>query len=319
MILKRKIMINLLKKIYNFVSYLKVPSQIKKNYIFLSDTYKGDIKTGLLENYYIKDTDINQTDLEDHITGRIFVSRTKIIPWLSKEVGLKDKKLLEIGSGTGSSSVTFAEQGAIVTGIDIDNASLEVARIRAELLNLDIKYSKFSATEIKNLKEQYDIIIYYATLEHMTTEERIDSLKQAWNALKYKGHLIVVEAPNRLWIEDTHTSELPFFQWLPDDLAYLYSIKSNKQSFNSKYLDNEYLYMKQFLRRGRGVSFHEFELAFENLDKLQILGSLNRLVFSKGLINTFIYKKIYKMYISKFVKHHKAFTEEYLDLIIVKD
>ena len=80
MILKRKIMINLLKKIYNFVSYLKVPSQIKKNYIFLSDTYKGDVKTGLLENYYIKDTDINQTELEDHITGRIYVSRTKIIP-----------------------------------------------------------------------------------------------------------------------------------------------------------------------------------------------------------------------------------------------
>jgi S-adenosylmethionine-dependent methyltransferase len=153
----------------------------------------------------------------------------------------------------------------------------------------------------------------------MTTEERIDSLKQAWDALKYKGHLIVVEAPNRLWVEDTHTSELPFFQWLPDDLAYLYSIKSNKQSFNSKYLDNEYLHMQQFLRRGRGVSFHEFELAFENLNELQILSSLNRLVFSKGLINTFIYKKIYKMYISKFVEHHKAFTEEYLDLIIVKD
>ena len=77
--------------------------------------------------------------------------------------------------------------------------------------------------------------------------------------------------------------------------------------------------MQQFLRRGRGVSFHEFELAFNNLNELQILSSLNRMVFSKGLINTFIYKKIYKMYISKFVEHHKAFTEEYLDLIIVKD
>lgn len=312
-------MIRFLKKFYKFFIFIKVPKKIKKKFIILSDEYLNGIKESLLSNYFIGESSYCKEDLEDHITGRINISRFKIIPWISREIGLDKKKLLEIGSGTGSSSVTFAEQGAIVTGLDVDKASLKVASIRAELLNLDIKYLNLSATEIKNLNEQFDIVIYYATLEHMTTEERIYSLKQAWNALKNKGHLIVVEAPNRLWIEDTHTSELPFFQWLPDNLAYLYSVKSNKQSFNSKYLDNEYLHMQQFLRRGRGVSFHEFELAFENLDKLQILGSLNRLVFSKGLINTFIYKKIYKMYISKFVKHHKAFTEEYLDLIIVKD
>jgi len=312
-------MISLLKKIYNFFNFLKVPTKFKKNYIFLSDAYKKDLEIGLNKYYYRKGNDFNQKDLDDHLTERIFVSRTKIIPWLCKEVDLKNKKLLEIGSGTGSSSITFAEQGAIVTGIDVEDVSLEVARIRAELLNLDIIYSKLSSTEIKNLKEQYDIVIYYASLEHMTVEERIESLRQSWNVLKSNGHLVVIEAPNRLWIEDTHTSELPFFQWLPDELAYLYSFNSKKPSFSSKYIDTEYLHMNQFLRRGRGVSFHEFELAFENLDKLQILGSLNQLVFSKGLINTFIYKKIYKMYISKYVKHHKAFTEEYLDLIIVKD
>ena len=77
--------------------------------------------------------------------------------------------------------------------------------------------------------------------------------------------------------------------------------------------------MHEFLRRGRGVSFHEFELAFDNLGDLEILSSLNRLVFSNGLLNTFIFKKIYKSYLRKFITYHNAFTEEYLDFIIVKN
>ena len=39
---------------------------------------------------------------------------------------------------------------------------------------------------------------------------------------KWNGLLVIVEAPNRLWLEDTHTSELPFFQWLPDNLHSLF-------------------------------------------------------------------------------------------------
>ncbi len=310
---------NILKKIYNFILLLKVPKKIKNNFSDLSEEYKSLIEIELKNNYFSNFEKIQEIDMEDHITGRTLVSRTKIIPWLHKVTELKNKKLLEIGCGTGSSSITFAEQGAKVTGIDVEEDSLQVARKRAELLNLDIKYKNLSGTEISHLKEQFDLVIYYATLEHMTIEERINSLKQAWNILNHNGLLIIVEAPNRLWLEDTHTSELPFFQWLPDDLAYLYSANSRKKSFNSKYIDNEYIYMHEFLRRGRGVSFHEFELAFDNLGDLEILSSLNRLVFSNGLLNTFIFKKIYKSYLRKFITYHNAFTEEYLDFIIVKN
>jgi len=152
----------------------------------------------------------------------------------------------------------------------------------------------------------------------MTIRERIESLQQAYSKLNKCGFLIIVEAPNRLWIEDTHTSELPFFQWLPDDLAYLYSKFSPKSSFNSRYTDNEFNYLAEFHRRGRGVSYHEFDLAFENYENLEIVSSLNRLVYSKNLLNTFLYKKIYKLYLKQFTNKNRAFVEEYLDLIIQK-
>ena len=311
-------MLHLLKKIYNFILLKKVPKKIKKNFIKLSEEYEKEIKEFLLNSYFDKNQKIENNDLEDHISKRIIVSRSKIIPWIMQTLELKNKKVLEVGSGTGSSSITLAEQGAVVTGIDLDNSSLKVAKHRAQILDLEIKFLELSGIEIHTLNQSFDVVIYYAALEHMTIEERIDSLQQAYSLLSKSGYLIIVEAPNRLWIEDTHTSELPFFQWLPDNLAYNYSKFSKKPSFNSKYLDSEFLKLDEFHRRGRGVSFHEFDLAFMNSDNLNIVSSLNRLVYSKNLINTFVYKKLYKSYLKKFTNKHKSFFEEYLDLIIQK-
>ena len=311
-------MLHLLKKIYNFILLKKVPKKIKKNFIKLYEEYEKDIKEFLINSYFDKNQKIENNDLEDHINKRIIVSRSKIIPWIMQTLELKNKKVLEVGSGTGSSSITLAEHGAVVTGIDLDNNSLKVAKHRAQILDLEIKFLELSGTEIHTLNQSFDVVIYYAALEHMTIEERIDSLQQAYSLLSKSGYLIIVEAPNRLWIEDTHTSELPFFQWLPDNLAYNYSKFSKKPSFNSKYLDSEFLKLDEFHRRGRGVSFHEFDLAFINSDNLNIVSSLNRLVYSKNLINTFVYKKLYKLYLKKFTNKHKAFFEEYLDLIIQK-
>ena len=47
----------------------------------------------------------SEIDMEDHITGRTLVSRTKIIPWLQKVAELKNKKLLEIGCGQGQAQL----------------------------------------------------------------------------------------------------------------------------------------------------------------------------------------------------------------------
>jgi len=311
-------MINILKNLYRSYSFYKVPKKIKLNFVKLTKNYEENMKTFLVENYFRNETEINEQDLEDHIKQRINLARSKILPWVLKTIDLKNKKLLEVGSGTGSSSIAFSEQGAIVTGIDVDATSIEVAKYRSNLLNQKIEYVNLSGIEIKQIENNYDVILYYACLEHMTIRERIESLQQAYSKLNKCGFLIIVEAPNRLWIEDTHTSELPFFQWLPDDLAYLYSKFSPKSSFNSRYTDNEFNYLAEFHRRGRGVSYHEFDLAFENYENLEIVSSLNRLVYSKNLLNTFLYKKIYKLYLKQFTNKNRAFVEEYLDLIIQK-
>ena len=311
----------MIKKFYRKFQNFIVPSNIKHNYLDLTHQNRELISKKIKEVYIptISDNFSNDkllSEIEEHVEERIFIDRVRVVPWIMKHIDLKNLEILEIGCGTGSSSITLAEQGAKVLGIDVHPESLEVARLRSKIYNLNIDFLELSAVDIDSLEKKFDSVILYATLEHLTHEERLVTLDRCKNVLKKGGYLIIIEAPNRLWYFDSHTAELPFFQWLPDDLAYKYSKFSPKESFSKNYLDTDYENMKSFLRRGRGVSYHEFELVFEDLSKLNIISKLNRLVFTKSYFNTFIIKPIYKKFLKKQINLPNAFYDEYLDLII---
>lgn len=311
----------MVKVIYRKIKFFLVPKKLKKNFIQINHEKQKTLKKMITDVYIptiskaIPNDKISE-EVDSHLSKRIFVDRVTVLPWLSRSLNFENLNILEIGCGTGSSSITLAEQGANVLGIDIHKESIEVAKLRAEIYGLNIRFQEYSSVDIDEINESFDAIILYATLEHLTVEERIETLKKCEKILNKGGYLIIIEAPNRLWYFDSHTSELPFFQWLPDNLAYLYSKHSPKVTFSENYLDNDYRDLIGLLRRGRGVSYHEFELAFDNLSKLNVISRLNRLVFTKSYLNTFIVKPIYKMFLKKQTHVQKAFYDEYLDFII---
>jgi SAM-dependent methyltransferase len=186
-----------------------------------------------------------------------------IIPWLDRTRRLPGVRVCEIGCGTGISALALAEQGAIVTGLDLSPESVRTARDRLARHRLDATFVVANGADIRGAlePEAFDWIIYWATLEHMTLDERLKSLAAAWDHLDSGGLLTVVETPNRLWFFDSHTSRLPFFMWLPDELAYRTSSDSERIGFGDVYTDTELTHLADFLRRGRGVSYHEFDVA----------------------------------------------------------
>ena len=311
----------MIKRIYRKIQIFFIPKIIKKNFLEISKENK-DLLTQKIKDTYIPTISKNisneklLSELKEHVESRVFIDRARVVPWLSKNISLENLEILEIGCGTGSSSITLAEQGANVLGIDIHKESLEIAKFRSEVYGLNIKFIESSSIDIDKLGKKFDAIILYATLEHLTLEERLLTLNNCKEILNDGGYLITIEAPNRLWYFDSHTSELPFFQWLPDDLAYRYSKFSPKESFSANYQDSNYDDLIGFLRRGRGVSYHEFELVFQDLSKINIISRLNRLVFTKSYINTFLVKPLYKIFLKKQIKLPKAFYDEYLDFII---
>jgi S-adenosylmethionine-dependent methyltransferase len=260
-----------------------VPRHLRANFRTLDKPKVDLIELSLRNNYFVRfdsdylSTDWGKNDLDNHLFRRLDTDRNKIVPWLDAAKPLRTASILEIGCGTGCSTVALAEQGASVTAIDVDESSLAVASERCRAYDLEVSFAHANATEINRLfsSRHFDYIIFYAALEHMTIEERMSALRAAWQMLSVGGLLCVIETPNRLWYYDAHTSLLPFHMWLPDELAFEYSQFSPRDNYRELYREYTEESKLHFLRRGRGVSFHEFELTMKPVRELRIKSSLN--------------------------------------------
>jgi S-adenosylmethionine-dependent methyltransferase len=216
--------------------------------------------------------------MADHMEARTNADRQRVIPWLAAAQPLERCRVLEIGCGTGASTVALAEQGCDVVGIDVNQGNLLAAQERCRIYGLRAKFLCANASDLHKHFETgaFDLIIFFATLEHLTHAERISAMKSTWAMLQPEGLWCVVDTPNRLWWFDAHTSGLPFFNWLPDDLALDYAPHSDRgfmKSYATAGRDDQV--KLDFARRGRGVSYHEFDLALGQSASLNVVSALN--------------------------------------------
>jgi SAM-dependent methyltransferase len=102
-------------------------------------------------------------------------------------------RVLEIGCGEGVASVQLAYSGADVTGLDISPVSIAIARKRAEVQGLDIKFDVINVVDAENLGiECYDVVWCDLILHHLV--EPLDRIvSKMWTALKPGGRFIARE------------------------------------------------------------------------------------------------------------------------------
>lgn len=295
---------------------LPMPAHLRANHAHLVDG--AGFEASLKRHYFNDDQDWfahpeGAYDLQDHLSGRMNRAREQIVPWVSEQVALAGKRVLEIGCGTGSSTVAFVEQKALVTAYDLDEKSVVVARDRlaAHGLEADVR---LQATQPDG---QFDVILMYAVLEHMTLAERLGAIREAWDKLPAGGLLVVVETPNRLWYYDDHTAMTNFFLWLPDDLALLYA----KRTPRPRYVD--VTDPIDFVRWGRGVSFHDFEIALDlPCAELPVIGALTPWLRRQTRTHRLGLNDLDRRW-ERTLKEihpamHEGFTTTYLDLILRK-
>jgi len=216
----------------------------------------------------------------------------------------------------------LAEQGARVTGIDINKDILAVAKDRCRVYGLVVELMVSNGVDISDLfeAEAFDFIIFFACLEHMTIEERLTSLSKAWEMLPIGGLLVIVETPNRLWYCDNHTSWMPLFHWLPNELAFYYSKFSSRNNFKEFYREYDEVSKEQFLRRGRGASFHEFDIAIKPAKNLKVISSLSAYQRTQGKGQKPKIEQSFKTLLMNICPDiHEGFFDENLYLIIEKD
>lgn len=199
--------------------------------------------------------------------------------------------------------------------------------MKCNLYGLHPEFYKLNASELEThfSSASFDLIIFMASLEHMTLPEREKALSAAYNLLPKGGLLCITGSPNRLHFMDSHKSLLPFFHWLPDELAIKYAKYSGRAQYNDHMLelDDTFEKLEWFYRWGRGISFHEIEIALRPINELKIVGDLTSFLRKKNSIYafaTFFTSNFnYEKFLSKrFPNINRAFFRPYIDIVIEK-
>jgi 2-polyprenyl-6-hydroxyphenyl methylase/3-demethylubiquinone-9 3-methyltransferase len=88
--------------------------------------------------------------------------------WIDNIAPVAEKKVLDVGCGGGILSESLAQRGADVTGIDMGDAPLGVAKLHQLESGLSINYQKSTAEDFaKNHENTFDIVTCLEMLEHV--------------------------------------------------------------------------------------------------------------------------------------------------------
>src|SRR5882762_900253 len=124
----------------------------------------------------------------------------EIVRMLRQVTGLRGKRVLDVGSGYGGMLIAMAEQGASVTGIEIDPERARTGQLRLKELQMEVPYFEGDICEqgIAERLGQFDVVICQDVLEHvMDPKSVIDSLCR----MMKPGGVIYIQIPNKWGID----------------------------------------------------------------------------------------------------------------------
>ncbi|WP_057633615.1 class I SAM-dependent methyltransferase [Stenotrophomonas humi] len=296
----------------------------------LDGKYRRHFREVLLNTFFagwsesVKGTAQFEADLDDHIEKRFTFFSDHVLPWVqSVAPNMGDMVALEVGSGTGSSTLAFAPHVREVICFEIDPASVQAAAQRAAyfgLNNIEQRQELFGPqSQFVTSGRRADLVVFCAVLEHMTYQELTQALRTAWDVLSPGGLLLVADTPNRLSSFDEHTSLLPFFTALPMEVMQSYAAHSPRSGFAEAIAvapDNE----RELLltRWGRGVSYHDFELVLgRDIHQHVVLDGYESAIcdYAPLRIDDGLLRAVFDIHR---VEAHRAFTRANLNFVLRK-
>jgi len=141
--------------------------------------------------------------------------------------------VLDIGCGTGNFSIKLAGMGCRVTGIDISDEMLEIARKKVKEQNLDIRFFNMDTYKLQFDNEYFDAAFSMAAFEFIKEPEK--AIDEIFRVVK-KGGQVLIGTINknsswgRLYLSDEYQKKTIFKysdfktpedmkSWKPEKLA----------------------------------------------------------------------------------------------------
>jgi len=118
----------------------------------------------------------------------------RFFKYLKKEGGLElgGLKILDLGCGTGRNSNYLAELGNEVTGLEISNTAIRIAKQRTEEKKLNVKYLNKSMGEKLPFEDNYfDLLLDVTSSNSLNEKEREVYLGESKRILKSNGYFFV--------------------------------------------------------------------------------------------------------------------------------
>ena len=134
----------------------------------------------------------NQRQLEQVVAD---VKEKRMKSWSREMLDLTKTgdRILEIGCGSGATTLQLAVQGRVCTAIDYSEQSINLVRKAAERLGVQVTVLRADARQTLPFKDDsFDFVFQAGLLEHFQREERIHLLK-LWQSV---GRTMVSMIPN---------------------------------------------------------------------------------------------------------------------------
>ena len=125
----------------------------------------------------------------DEIENYRFNQQYRYLPQLMEFNRHRNENVLEVGCGIGSDLIRFARNGANVTGIDLTERAITLARKRFSIYNLQAKLMIEDAENLPFRDESFDLVYSFGVLHHTPNIQK--AIDEIYRVLK-KGKKAII-------------------------------------------------------------------------------------------------------------------------------
>ena len=176
--------------------------------------------------------------------------------------GIKGKKIIDVGCGTGLLAVKLAKAGALVTGVDLSRDMLNIAEKRANDLSLKIDFLEKPMQEIEG-QEQYDAaVIAIDSLNYLPDRKSVLNTFIGIHSVLKSGGMLMFD------VHSTFKTDVIFmegpFTYDNDRISYIWNTEEGDEEHSvlselSFFVKEESGLYRRFNERHVQKTFHVFE------------------------------------------------------------
>ena len=147
-----------------------------------------------------------------------------------EQYNITGSKVLDVACGTGEFSVRLAEKGYSVTGVDLSDEMLAIAKVKADQSGVVIPFYQQNMVEL-DMGEQFDsIVIFCDSLNYLHTESEVQStFQRVYEQLK-PGGLFMFDVHSIFKMEHVFAGQT--FADAQDEVSYIWNSFEGEEPFS---------------------------------------------------------------------------------------